>query len=77
MKAARLDLAELGEELGEQLVRATDEKARATEQLFVGETLERVFRKRPGMSNVRGCLHVPTVHLVFSSVLRRPLASVR
>jgi hypothetical protein len=36
---ASFDLAEMGQKLGEKLIRATDEAARAGEQLRVGETL--------------------------------------
>ena len=40
VNAARFDLAEVEEELGEQLVRATHEAAGAFEELGVGEPLE-------------------------------------
>jgi hypothetical protein len=40
VNAARFDLAEVNEELGEQLVRATHEAAGSREELAIGEMLE-------------------------------------
>jgi hypothetical protein len=65
MNAARFDLGQMGEQRGEQLVRATDQAARAQVEIVVGEVLERV---RDGRWNIR--VHDSTLHLDLLTFVR-------
>jgi hypothetical protein len=60
VNAARFDFAEVDEELGEQLVRATNETAGSVEELGVGELLERRSGTRNG--RIDRCVRLHTSH---------------
>jgi hypothetical protein len=63
--AASFDLAQVGKELREELIRATDEAARAGQQLRVGESLDR-DDVRKGTNGVDVRLHTEHGNPEFS-----------
>ena len=65
MNAARFDLAEVDEELREQVIGTTHETACAFEQLGVGELRERRLAKSAGCIDGYVRLHRPTLNPRF------------